>query len=59
MHVKDKSLIFVLERKLVNNYMFKIDIKNTRKRYEICSKLTIKTTELFSIADFDHVFVAG
>ena len=26
-------------------YFFKVDIKNTRKRCEICSKLTIKTTE--------------
>ena len=27
--------------------MFKIDIKNTRTRCEICSKLTIKTPKLF------------
>ena len=25
--------------------LFKVNIKNTRKRYEICSKLTIKTLE--------------
>ena len=43
MHVKHKSLIFVVEKKLVNNDMFKIDIKNTRTKYEICLKLTIKT----------------
>ena len=29
----------------VGNYMFKINNKNTRTRHEICSKLTIKTTE--------------
>ena len=27
----------------VANYMFKVNNKNTRTRYEICSKLTIKT----------------
>ena len=27
------------------NYMFKVDNKNTRRRYEICSKLTIKAPE--------------
>ena len=28
-----------------NIYLFKVDNKNSRKRYEICSKLTIKTPE--------------
>ena len=28
-----------------NNYMFKVNNKNTRSRCEICSKLTIKTPE--------------
>ena len=27
------------------NYMFKANSKNTRTRFEICSKLTIKTPE--------------
>ena len=27
------------------NYMFKVNNRNTRTRYEICSKLTIKTPE--------------
>ena len=27
------------------NYMFKANNKNTRTRFEICSKLTIKTSE--------------
>ena len=27
------------------NYMFKVDNKNTRRRYEICSELTIKAPE--------------
>ena len=44
MHVKHKSLVFVMEKNYpVNSYMFKIDIKSSRTRYEICSKLTIKT----------------
>ena len=30
MHVKHKCLIFVMEEKLVNNYMFKIEIKITK-----------------------------
>ena len=28
-----------------NNYMFKVNNRNTRMRFEICSKLTIKTPE--------------
>ena len=28
-----------------DNYMFKVNNRNTRRRREICSKLTIKTTE--------------
>ena len=40
--------MFVVEKKYpVNNHMFKIDIENNRTRYEICSKLIIKTPELF------------
>ena len=34
-------------KKLVNNYMFKIDVKNTRTRCELCLKITIKTLKLF------------
>ena len=28
---------------IAGNYMFKVNNRNTRTRYEICSKLTIKT----------------
>ena len=28
-----------------NIYLLQVNYKNTRKRYEICSKLTIKTQE--------------
>ena len=43
------------------NYMFKVNNKNTRTRYKICSKLTIKTPErrqwrhsgVFSV-NFEH-----
>ena len=51
-----KTQIFVMEKKLVNNYMFKIDIENTRIRREICSKITIKTPFFFSVVDFEHAF---
>ena len=44
------------------NYMFKVNNRNTRKRCEICSKLTIKTSEgcqlLHSgvfIVNFDYI----
>ena len=29
----------------VSNYLLKVNNRNTRTRYEICSKLTIKTPE--------------
>ena len=34
--------------KSAGNYMFKVNNRNTRKRCEICSKLIIKTQELFN-----------
>ena len=40
-----------------DTYMFKVNIRNTRKRYEICSKSTIKTpvkTDVF-IVKFEHI----
>ena len=43
MHVKHKSLIFAMKKKLVNNYIFEIDFKNTRTKCEICSRITRKT----------------
>ena len=47
MHVKPKSLVFEMEKKPLNNYIFKIDIKNTRTKCEICSKIVIKTPKYF------------
>ena len=48
MHLKHESLIFLVEGNYpVNNYMFKIDIENTRTRCEIYLKLIIKTTGFF------------
>ena len=45
---EDNVMIFVVEKNFPrNSYMFKIDIKSTRARCEICSKLTIKTPGLF------------
>ena len=37
--------------------MFKVDNKNTRTKCEICSKLTIKTQELFTICSVSIVNV--
>ena len=61
-YVKHKSLIFVIKKKqkLVNNYMFEIDIKNTRIRCEICSKITTKTPNFFFLLlTFNMYFFAG
>ena len=38
----------------VNIYMFKVNNRNNRTRYEICSKLTIKTPGVF-IVNFEHI----
>ena len=43
-----------------NNYLFKVNNRNTRKRCEICSKLTIKTRKTwtsfcFFTVNFEHV----
>ena len=44
------------------NYMFKVNNRNTRAKYEICSKLTIKTPERrhwrrsgVFIVNFEHI----
>ena len=45
----------------VGNYMFKVNNRNTRTRYEICSKLTIKIPERHRrrsgifIVNFEHI----
>ena len=43
----------------VNIYLFKVNKRNTRKRCEICSKLTIKTPERrrsgVFIVKFEHI----
>ena len=46
----------------VGIYMFKVNNKNTRTRCEICSKLTVKTTERrkwrcsgVCIVNFEHI----
>ena len=45
----------------VGNYMLKVNIRNTRTRCEICSKLTIKTPERHwhhsgvFIVNFEHI----
>ena len=41
------SMLVVENNYPVYNYMFKIDIKSTRTRWKICSKLTIKTAGIF------------
>ena len=47
MHVNYRSLIFAMKKKLVNNYIVEIEIKNTRTRCEICSTITRKTHIFF------------
>ena len=37
--------IFDTVKTPADNYMFKVNSRNTRPQYEICSKLTIKTPE--------------
>ena len=37
---------------LANIYLFKVNSINTKKRSEICSKVTIKTPELTSLPQF-------
>ena len=39
------------------NCMFKVNNRNTRKRCEICSNLTLKTPERFGsfIVNFEHI----
>ena len=67
---KNKNCNRFNNKHLANIYLFKIDNKNTRKRCEICSKLTIKTTErrhwpriyftsfsIVSIVDFEQLNV--
>ena len=36
------------------NYMFKVNNRNTRTSFEICSKLTIKTLGVFMV-NFKHI----
>ena len=43
--LKEKHQVSLLWRYPVGNCMFKFNNRNTRTRYEICSKLTIKTPE--------------
>ena len=43
--VSSLTLDKVLNTPPTGNYMFKVNNRNTRKKCEICSKLTIKTPE--------------
>ena len=36
---------YLVKPMLAGIYLFKVNNRNTRKSFEICSKLTIKTTE--------------
>ena len=38
-------LLLLLSSFPANTYLLKVNNRNTRKRYEICSELTIKTTK--------------
>ena len=60
---ESESLILICTlSKPINVYLFEVDNRNTRKRYDICSKLTIKTPERghwccsgVFIVNFEHV----
>ena len=43
---------------MANIFLFKINNRSTRKRYELCSKFAIKTPEWrsVSIANFEHIW---
>ena len=43
------STVLVIAKAPAGNYMFKVSIRNICKRFEICWKLTIKTSELVSL----------
>ena len=47
----------IINEVIINNpaniYLFKVNNKNTRKRCEICSKLTIKTSKLWYFGKFN------
>ena len=43
--LKRQKFITIVGNNPANIYLFKVKYKNTRKRCEICSKLTIKTPE--------------
>ena len=40
-----EGTLVILKKFQVGNYMFKVNNRNTRTRFKICSKLTIETTE--------------
>ena len=42
---------------LANIYLFKVSNRNTSKRCEICSKLTIKTSEVINFEHVSHLFL--
>ena len=42
---KEEVKLQLKEVNLAGNYMFKVNNRNTRTRCEICSKLTMKTSE--------------
>ena len=56
-----KNLYFKFKKIPTNINLFKVNNKNTRKRCEICSKLTIETPERHwrrsgvSIVNFEHI----
>ena len=52
-----KYLLKFLLMVTANIYLFKVNDRNTRKRYDTCSKLTIKTVERRQWRCFDVVIV--
>ena len=52
--ISTQLAVSLIKRNPAGSYMFKVNNRNTRTRYEICSKLTIKTPNVF-IVNFGHI----
>ena len=59
--IESSILFYFLKEHPINIYLFKVNNRNTRRRYEICSKLTIKLPErrhVVSVVNFEQVNVS-
>ena len=63
LRLSNSRVVFESQRSPPNVYLFKVSIRNTRKRCEICSKLTINTPKQHHwrssgvfIVNFEHIW---